>query len=225
MRPLKRNSKDAEYRYKIRVMASVIAVELFLIALVHLWPVTENPELFQAEEIQEEGIAIIQTPVITRQAGQPPPPPSPEVPVEVPDEVILEEQEIEFLEFDDVGEADSLSPVAGNSGGAAGKVFENPETDPSVLYIVEPTIENRTDDKALIYVSFLVDKEGNVEEATINRILLFDDEGNPTTEVEQIDERVLSRVIEAALEWEFRPATENGQPVRTVTLGTFTVDY
>ncbi len=217
-------NKEEKKRYKIRMMASVIAVELFMLALVLFWPATEKAAIYQ-DTFESEGTTIVEAPVITHQAGNPPPPPSPQIPVEVPDEVIVEEQQIEFLEFNDVGEADPASLITGNRGGVSGKIYNNPELAPSILYIVEPTIENRTDNKALIYVSFLVNKEGNVEEATIDRILLFDDEGNPTIKVQQINRRVLSATLEAALDWKFRPAKVNGEPVRAYTLQTFTIDY
>ncbi len=224
MKRIKWNKEHAESRYRIRIMSCIIAVELFMLALVLFWPKTRNEIIYQ-NYFTPEGTAIIEAPVITRQAGNPPPPPSPRTPVEVPDEVVVEDQQIEFLEFNDVGEADSASLITGNNGEQTGKIYSNPELAPSILYIVEPTVENRTENKALIYVSFLVSKEGNVEEATIDRILLFDDEGNPTKRVQQIDQRVLSATLEAALDWKFRPAKVNGKPVRAYTLQTFTIDY
>lgn len=205
-------------------MGSMILVELLLLALVHFWPESQKKELFRVT-YEPDATAIIEAPVVTYQSGQPPPPPSPQPPVEVPDEVEVEDEKIEFLEFNDVGKANSVSFNIGNSGGVSGKIYENPEMAPSIVYIVEPTIENKTEGKALIYVSFLVDKKGNVEEATIKRILLFDDEGRPTIEVRDLNERVLSATIKAALQWKFRPGNVNGQPVRALTVQTFTIDY
>src|SRR5699024_2696117 len=112
-----------------------------------------------------------------------------------------------------------------STGVSKSKVYDHPEKPPSIVYIVEPTIENKTKEKALIYVSFLVNKKGDVEEAVIKRILLFDNEGNPTIEVNDLDKRVLSAVIKAALQWEFRPAKVENEAVRAHTLQTFTVDY
>ncbi len=219
-----RYNEQSELTYKIRIMSGIIVVQLLLLGLIKFWPVTERNTSYQDFEISEDA-TVLKTPVITRQSGSPPPPPSPQVPVEVPDDEIIEEEIEDFLEFSDIGISDSLSLAAGTQGGSSNKVYSNPELSPSIQYIVEPTIENRTSEKALIYVKFLVDKEGNVQEATISRILLFNNEGEPTIEVPRIDERILSETIEAALEWKFRPAQVNGEPVRAYTQQTFTIDY
>lgn len=224
MKYYKLHSDYSDSHYRIRIMECVIIVELILIAVFNFWPKSKESQPFQVSN-QPEVTTIIEAPVRTRQAGQPPSPPSPQVPVEVPDEVIIDNKDIEFLKFSDLGKKDSLGLSIGNTGGSPGKIYKNPEQAPSIVYIVEPTIENKTDKKALIYISFLVDKKGNVEEATIKRILLFDDEGNPTIEVKEISERVLSATVDAALQWRFRPAKVNSQPVKALTVSTFTVDY
>src|SRR5699024_2234417 len=174
---------------------------------------------------EPEVTPIIETPIVTYQSGRPPAPPAPQVPVEVPDDQILKDKKIEFLKFDGIREAESMSSDSGDSGIREGRIYGNPTQAPSIIYIVEPTVANKTNKKALIYVNFLVDKRGTVEEATIDRVLLFDNRGNPTIEVENLDDRVHSAVIKAAMQWQFHPAKENGKPVRALTLHTFTVDY
>lgn len=226
MQKLRWHKKHSEAQYRLRIMGSLIVAELLILAVIFLWPVSKHvkpaPVIFEPQVT-----AIIEAPVITYQASKssPSPPPSPQVPIEVPDEIIIEEKKIEFLDFTGIGESDSIGVGTGNANGTSDKVYGDPEQGPSIVYIVEPTIENKTKDKALIYVSFLIGKKGNVEEATIKRMLLFNSEGNPVIEVKTLDDRVTSAIITAAMQWKFRPAKVKGQPVRTLTLQTFTVDF
>lgn len=224
MGAFKWNNEHDDARYRNRVMGAVIGVEVVLILLFNFWPVSSNESEIYMEDTGTV-TSIIKAPTITRQSGGPTAPQAPQVPVQVPNDVVIEEQEIQFLEFSGTGEAKKLSPKAGTAGGTKGKIYHAPELAPSIVYIVEPTIENRTDKKALIYVKFLVDKRGNVQKAMVDRIFLFNDEGKPVIEVEQISQRVISATIKAALQWKFRPAKVNGQPVRAYTLQTFTIDY
>lgn len=205
------------------MMGAIVIAELIFLSLVHFWPLSESGPNDQIYVVQEE--TEIQAPVRTRQQGSPPPPPSPQVPIPVPNDEPIEEQDIEFPQDIFADNFDSLSVSAGKGGIGKDPIAGNPQIGPSVIRIEEPTFKNESPEKADIYVSFLVDKQGSVEEATIQKIFLYDDDGNPTKQVQQIRADVLQRTIMAALNWEFRPARDNGEPVRAYKTGIFTVDY
>ena len=208
--------------YKNRMMAAIIMAELLCLALVLFWPLPDaqkEPVIFS----DDDEIAI-QAPVRTQQQNAPPPPPAPQVPIPVPNDEVIQE-EIEFPEDIFSESYDTLSTTAGEGGQGDDEIAGNPQIGPSILRIEEPTFSNNSPEKADIYVTFLVSKKGLVEEAVIEKIFLYDDDGNPSIRVDQIDEEVIKRTIKAALNWKFRPAKDNGEPVRAYTTGIFTVDY
>lgn len=209
----------------MRIMGSIVIAELLCLALVHWWPVDTNGPTYQdIYDASQE--TTIQAPVRTVQQSSPPPPPAPQVPIPVPNDEPIEEEEIEDFNNDLFSDAmDSLSVTPGVSGEGADEAMSNPQIGPSVLRIEEPTFRNESPEKADIYVEFLVNKEGGVEEAIVTKILLYDEDGNATIRGRTIDEEVISRTIKAALNWKFRPARHNGEPVRAYTTNIFTVDY
>lgn len=218
-----KNTVSYPFNYRIRVMSGIVVAQLLFLALVHFWPITEVDTTFDVTEYEEE--IQIQAPVRTRQQSAPPPPPSPAVPIPVPNDEPVPEQDVEFPKDITSDSFDSLSVTAGEGGEGDDAISGNPQVPPQIVRIEEPTFQNRSPEKADIYVNFLVDKKGRVEEATIEKILLYDDNGNATIRVDRIDADVIKKTISAALNWKFRPAKEKGRPVRAYKTGIFTVDY
>lgn len=217
------NKAGYPYNYKVRMMGAIAAVQLLLLALVHFWPISESEPTYYASEDDE--IVRIQAPVRTTQQSKPPPPPAPSVPIPVPNDEPVPEEEIEFPREITADSYDSLSVTAGQGGDGDDAISGNPEVPPQIMRIEEPTFQNNSPEKADIYVSFLVNKKGTVEEATIEKIFLYDDDGRPTIRVDAVDAEVTKRTLSAALNWKFRPAKVNGKPVRAYKTGIFTVDY
>lgn len=211
------------FNYHIRMMAAIAVAQLLFLGLVHFWPINESEPTYYVSE--EDEIISIQAPVRTAQESKPPPPPSPTVPIPVPNDEPVPELELEFPQDLYSDSYDTLSVTAGEGGDGDDEVAGNPEVPPQILRIEEPTFQNRSPEKADIYVNFLVNKNGTVEEATIDKILLYDDNGRPTLSVDSIDSEVIKRTISAALNWKFRPAKVNGKTVRAYKTGIFTVDY
>lgn len=202
-----------------------MVAELLCLALVLFWPVQDQNDT-KPLNFSEDEVVNIQAPVRTVQESSPPPPPSPQVPVPVPNDEPVEEEEIEFNEklFSDTGDSLTISPGEGGQGDDP--VSGNPEVGPSVISIEEPTFENDSPGKADIYVRFLVNRKGRVEEAEVEKILKYDNNDEPTilaTSLEEPD--VIKKTIDAALNWRFRPARENGETVRAYTTQIFIVDY
>lgn len=216
----KKNRRLSDKDYRNLVLASVIFVELGLILLIRLWPATvyepeidvqvEQDEVFALEEIQ-----------VTRQESSPPPPPKPQMPVPVPNDEIIEED----IDFETELDLETLPlPEEGTGTGLTGdedRIVGNPQVPPSVIRIVEATapkgVPEEYEGRLEMIVNFLVDQEGNVEEVSIMEIRLYEQDGSDYEQLEYVQHGLMDAVIKASMQWRFRPARQNGEPVKAFT--------
>lgn len=210
---------SSEVSYKNRILASIVVAELLVISVFTLWPVPDQDRTFQ-DIVFTDSEAIIDEVQITTQKSSPPPPPRPQVPVPVPNDQVIEE-EILTLEDIDISEySDSMSVVGLGKVGDSDRIASNPQLPPSIIRIVEPTLPDAAKEagiKADILVSFLVDKQGQVEEATISQIKLYDKDSEEYKIVDRIGYGLTNATLEAALQWRFRPARDQGEVVKSYT--------
>ncbi|MDX1619092.1 MAG: hypothetical protein R3224_09925 [Balneolaceae bacterium] len=216
----------ASIPYRLKIMASIIASELLMLTMILFWPVEKKSQNYQDIVYSETEIAMEKV-EITTQESSPPPPPAPIVPVPVPDDEIIEEEivfeELDLQEFNKPMELEGMGVL-----GERDQVAANPQRPPSVVRIVEPTVPSeakKADVKAEIWVSFLVNREGDVEEASISQIKLFDKNKEEFVLVNQINYGLAEATIEAALKWKFRPAKNQGEIVKAYTKHIFTYGY
>ena len=211
--------------YRVRMLLSTVLAQLILIGLVHWWPSfsrsspdtaiydTRGQELIAIEEIQP-----------TRQAQKPPPPPPPLIPVEVQDDLIIEEEiEIsdQFLTLDEY--ADELFEQQQLSGNV-GKSSKAPEVGPKPLRFVEPEYTRaarRKRVRAEVIVEVLVDEKGLVRNAKIVERFLYNGSGEEKELVSSLRYGLEESALAAAQRWMFQPARQNGQPVQSYTTLTF----
>lgn len=226
---MNKNLKDiinSEISYRNRILACMVIAELIAIALFTLWPVPDRESAYQ-DIVFDDSDAIIDEMTITRQSSSPPPPPRPQVPVPVPNDEVIEEEILELQDIDISEYADSMT-VGFGTVGDSDQIASNPQTPPSVVRIVEPTVPEaakRANIKAEILVSFLVNKEGQVEEATISEIKLFDGESGNFRKVDYIEYGITDATLKAALQWRFRPAKNGGEVVKAYTQHIFTYGF
>ncbi|MCG8372942.1 MAG: energy transducer TonB [Balneolales bacterium] len=203
-----------ESHYQHRVMGSIIVSQLLLIAIFRFWPVSEV--LKEPEIVFDRQAIIVQEMIITKQANAPASPPKPQTPIPVPNDEVIDEI-IDFPEFEDLITFDLLSLE--NSTGQMGdeeRISGNPDRIPRILRIVEPILSEeakKSDVKALVYVNFLVGSRGDVKEAYIAEIRLYDKNGEEYEVVKSIGYGILEATLEAAYKWRFRPAMEDGEQV------------
>lgn len=220
------NSLRSEHSYRVRILSCIAAAELIALSFVLLWPPPDQQDpIFQDME-QSENPTPIEEVTRTSQESEPPSPPMPQVPVEVPDDEIIEEEPLEFAENSFEEFSDSLSSPSPASQGNSDMIASNPQLPPSVVRIVEPTLpENmeRNMGQVVITIRFLVNRDGTVDEATIREIRQYDGNGNYTV-VDDLDTEILSATLKAAHQWRFRPAENEGAEVRTFTTADFTLD-
>lgn len=208
-------------------MACVIAAEVIALGLFNFWPTPNNPAPYKDVDFAEDAISMEDV-VRTKQQSSPPPPPKPQIPVPVPNDEVIEEEIVNLEDLNVSKYSDSLSVTMVGSQGDADEPVSSPQVSPTIIHIVEPTVPEaakRADIKAEIYVSFLVDKQGKVEEATISQIKLYDRETGNAEIVETIDYGLTEATLNAALQWKFRPAKNEGQPVKAYSRQVFTFGF
>lgn len=214
-----------EFEHEHRFLISLVCSQLIFIALINFWPKSESDEREYEEIFRNEEI-FVEDAIITRQQTAPASPPKPQTPVPVPNDEIIEE-EIDFPDLDDLFTNDPVQiendmGKVGNEEGVVG----SPEQPPGIVRIVEPTTPDaakRQNIKAEIMVSFLVGRDGSVEELFISEIRLYN--GDSYEVVEEIGYGIMEAVMEAAQKWRFRAAKDEGQPVKTYVRNSFTFGF
>jgi outer membrane biosynthesis protein TonB len=210
------------------MMICVVVAELIAIGVFNFWPSPSiNSQTYQDMDTSDD-VAAIQDVVITRQQDRPPPPPKPQSPIPEPTDEIIEEEIVEINEINVTDYSDSLAIAMEGSQGESEKPTSNPQTAPSVVRIVEPTVPDaakKANIKAEIWVTFLVDTQGKVEEASISQIKLYDRETGEVQNVQTIKYGLPEATLNAALQWKFRPAKDNGELVRAYTKHIFTFGF
>ncbi|MEX0843792.1 MAG: energy transducer TonB [Balneolaceae bacterium] len=206
-------------------MLSLICTELLILLLIKLWP-TFPPEQKSFPDNFTEDVVFIEKAIVTRQTSAPAAPPKPRIPVPVPNDEIIEE-EINFPDFDDIV---SIFDAEGDEGtslvGGEGDLVGSPEQPPGLIRIVEPTIPDaakRANLKARIKVTFLVGTNGEVEDAYISEIRVYN--GNDYEIVKQIGYGLMEATLDAASKWKFRPARDQGVPVKTYVENSFNIGF
>jgi len=205
----KTDSADLRSRYPLYIQVGMIAALLVLITAFRLDLRTESnfeiveqeQEIVQIEEIQQ-----------TQQIEQPPPPPRPPVPIEVPNDEILED---DFLDLD--ATLDLEAPIAAAPPPPPPSAAEEAEEEePEIFVIVEempeligglaaiqgniryPEIARKAGVEGRVFVQFVVDEQGNVVDPVVTRGLGAG-----------LDEEAIRAVSQA----KFSPGKQRGQPV------------
>jgi protein TonB len=161
--------------------------------------VMEEQEIVQMEEIKQ-----------TKQEVKPPPPPRPPVPIEVPDDEILEDDELNLDASLDINEPITDLPPPPPA-------EEEEEAEPEIFVIVEempeliggleslqrsinyPEIAKKAGVEGKVFVQFVVDEQGNVQDPVVTRGIGAG-----------CDEEALKAVRQA----KFKPGKQRGKPVR-----------
>jgi len=201
----RRKSSKAELKrsYNIYLEVGMIMALLFMIAAVRInlysAPPTPPPIDEQEEVVMEEAIQ-------TKQIETPPPPPRPPVPVEVPNDEIIEDEILDIAEFDLDGPMD-LPPPPPPPDDEEEEVFVVVENMPEVQggiaglqkRVKYPEVAIRAGIEGRVTVQFIVDENGNVVNPRVIRGI-----GGGC------DQEAL-RVIQSA---NFSPGMQRGRPVR-----------
>ncbi|HKK47032.1 MAG TPA: energy transducer TonB [Balneolaceae bacterium] len=214
--------------YRVRILACLAVAELIFLGIFNLWPLTKASNNSHQDVSFSEKAVDINDVVMTRQESRPPPPPRPQAPVPVPNDKVIEDKIVNLDIVNNSDFSDSLSMQTVGENGNSDRVVGNPETSPQVIRIVEPTEPDAAREaniKAEIWVNFLVNKEGRVEDANISKINIFNRKTGKSQIVQSIGYGLTEATLEAALEWQFRPAKNNGKPVKAYSTQIFTYGF
>lgn len=140
--------------------------------------------------LQEQEVVQMEEVVQTEQLQKPPPPPRPPVPVEVPNDVVLDEEDV--IDLGDIFDVDAELPLPP----PPPPVVEEVEEEPEIFVMVEqmpclldnrgvcdersaladlqgeiryPEIAKKAGVEGRVYLQFVVDENGNVQNPVVTR--------------------------------------------------------
>lgn len=201
-----RKKPDADLRKYYTVFlefALLLVLIIFLIATkVELRPAEQELNLTEEQEVvQMEDI------IQTKQEERPPPPPKPQVPVEVPNDEIIEDDEILFDSDFNIDDPLEMPPPPDEEEEDEEDFFVAVEQMPSLIggqkklqgCVEYPSRARKAGIEGRVIVQFIVNEEGKVEDPRVIRGI-----GGGA------DEEALRCVRQA----EFEPGRQRGEPVR-----------
>jgi outer membrane biosynthesis protein TonB len=207
-------------------MVCIIVSQCIILLVFRFWPGfdIENESLTFYEPNQE---IFIEQSIATKQDVAPASPPKPQIPVPVPSDELIED-DIELLDFEDMLSFEELGEGEVGQTGDSNEPVASPEKNPSPLKIIEPaTPEAARKAKVIVevYVTFLVDKKGSVEDVFVSSIRRYSENKRDYEIVQDIGYGILRASLTAAKKWRFNPAIDNGKPVKAYTTQVFSFGF
>lgn len=200
--------------HRHRFMGSMILVLVTLILLVQWKPWLRESVRHQEIDFGGERTAMLELPPSTTHRTVDFSPSRPVTPVPVPDDQIIEDPvELPDAELN-LEEGLELSQPSSRGEGERVPV-PNPEQPARITHIVEPSrsiVPDGYRGRVVVDVRLLIDPDGEVEEARLLRVTTSDGE---VLSVEA--ESWLDSVLDAAYQWRFRGAEEQGESVWSET--------
>lgn len=207
--------------YTLRIKVSIAFILMLMIFIVKFAPdfhYQKSLTIFQSET-EQITLDLIE---ITIQEGSLPPPPLPRVQVSNSQPIIIDEHTIDqLLDFESTFQLIPL-PSEGRSNGG---IVRNPQQPPRVQRIVEPVSPSNDalqQIRAEITAQLTVNASGRVEEVEILEIRIYNRRTRSFEYINDIDQYFIDSTISAAMQWQFRAATQDGQSVRSVSNHVFT---
>jgi hypothetical protein len=209
--------------YQIKIKVSVVITLSFVTLLFRFFPnnVVFTRELIVFQINEDSQINLID---ITRQESSPALPSRPMIQID-PQFTTLDiiDPQIDQL-FNiplEIGDAlPFLGTVDGNTA-----ISVNPQRIARVSRIVEPVTPTRViqlNQQFRVYVRFLIDSNGSVEEIFITEIQQFNEQAQRFITTRDSQQDIAEATMAAAIQWRFRPAEDNGVPVRSMSTHLFT---
>jgi len=222
--PAVRSTSTRRLAYIRRLAWSLIGTLAGAILLVQLWPVLpggdsaplfpegDGQEVIQIEEVQQ-----------TQQEEQRPPPPVPPLPIEVPDDIVLDDVALTFT--DAFAVPDEPGEDAVRVDGADEPVATGGTRRARLLRVSEPAVPRAARERDLtarVELEIVVTPQGEVEEATIMARYLIDASGDEQR-VATLGYGLEEAALDAAQRLLYRPAMREGREVTERTTVTLTI--
>lgn len=201
----KPNSDLRKYYTVFLEVGLVVVLVIFIIAMnVNLQSKEPDVDLTQEQEVVE-----MKEVVQTRQQKKPPPPPKPQVPVEVPNDEVVEDQDLNLSSELDLDEPLPEPPKQEKQGEQVEEqVFEAVEQQPELIGGIQglqqkveyPPQCKRANIEGRVFLKFIVDEQGNVSNVQVTR---------------GIGSACDQAAVEALKKYaKFRPGRQRGKPVK-----------
>ena len=200
----KTNKADIKSRYPVYAEIGLI---VSLVLLIVAFRVQYSPET--EFEIPEEQTIVVEMEEIeqTQQIEKPPPPPRPPVPVEVPNDEVLEDEILDIDAEIDFEEPVDLPPPPPAAEEPEPEIFVVVENMPELVGGIEglqkrvryPEIAKKAGVEGTVFLQFVVDEEGNVVDPQVVRGIGAG-----------CDEEALKAIRTA----KFKPGKQRGKPVK-----------
>ena len=195
---------DLKRSYTVYLEAGLIVALLFMITAVNVTIATEPPNVVQ---LDEQEIVELDEVVQTKQIETPPPPPRPPVPVEVPNDEIIEDEMIDLDSELNLDDQMALPPPPPDDDGEEEDVFIVVEQMPELIggqaglqnNVSYPEMARRAGIEGRVTVQFIVNEQGQVENAQVVRGI-----GGGCNE----------EALKAVQQAQFKPGMQRGRPVR-----------
>lgn len=213
-----KNRRLSEIDYRNRFLLSILIAQILVLMTFKFWPEEKRDVSVYNVDLPDRQVLIDEI-EITQQRSTPPPPPKPIIPQPVPTDEIIE-YELDIEQVADLPDLPDLEPGDGSGvDGDEARVVGNPQIPPTVIRIVEATAPDQVPAELRgnleMIVNFLVDENGDVEEASIMEIRKYT---NGDYEVlPYVQYGLMDAVLKAALQWRFRPARQDGENVKAFT--------
>jgi len=206
-----RRFRTERQRYGFHLQVGFIAALLFLVTAfqVHLWP-----DGIDAYAPMEQEVVTMEEIVQTQQQVTPPPPPRPPIPVEVPNDEILEDDDLDLDATLDITEPLAALPPPPPPA-------EEPveEEEPEIFVVVEQMPEMIGGFEALLKdLEYPVIAQRAGIEGTVVVNVVIDEEGRPvgTDVVKSGGEALDKAAVAAVMKQRFKPGRQRNRPVRVV---------
>jgi len=174
----KSNKADLRKKYPLFVELGLVITLAILVVSFRLDLRTDSPLDFVPTD--QELIVFDDIPQSV-QPNKPPPPPRPPVPVERPNDEVLEDVELDFETFLDVNRSAEVPPLpppdVESDEDLEPEIFVNVEEDPVLIgglrglqsRITYPELARKAGVEGRVFLQFVVDEEGNVTSPVVTR--------------------------------------------------------
>lgn len=200
----KKPEADLSKYYTVFLQLGMILTLAIFILAVNIDITSFAPEEYQ---LDEQEIVEMEEVIQTEQIETPPPPPRPPVPVEVPNDEIIEDVDIDISSDFDLNDRLDMPPPKQEEEEPEEDFFVVVEEMPQLIgglasiqnEIEYPEMARRAGIEGRVYVQFIVNEKGEVEDPRVIRGI-----GGGA------DEEALRAVKQA----KFKPGMQRGRPVR-----------
>jgi protein TonB len=205
-----RKTEEANLREEYPVwiqLGLVVALSILLIGF--SWDL-QNQQQFQVD-LEEQDVVEMEEVQQTKQEVKPPPPPKPPVPMEVPNDEIIEDQNVDFDTSLDLDESldTSQGPPPPDEGEEEEEqeVFVVVEDSPQLIgglaalqgEVQYPEFAKKAGIEGRVFVQFVVDEDGNVQNPKVTR---------------GVHKLLNEEAIRAVKQMKFKPGKQRGKPVK-----------